>query len=191
MISELDDVLVSLWRPYWCSFFLFVLFIFMLAFIKKADGKGARTAPGKGMSARLQAQGDAWQRKPFMTDSERQFLRALEVHALPPGFRVCPQVRLCDIVTVSARYKPGSREYNALFRQISQWHCDFVLVRHDDFTVLAVIELDDLSHHRPDRRRRDAIFDEVLKTAGIPCWRVCRPNEFLATAPAWLQELGV
>ncbi|MBL5824283.1 DUF2726 domain-containing protein [Serratia marcescens] len=171
--------------------FLFVLCIFLLAFIKKADGKGAKAAPGKGMSARLQAQGDAWQRKPFMTDSERQFLRALEVHALPLGLRVCPQVRLCDIVTVSARYKSRSREYNALFRQISQWHCDFVLVRHDDFTVLAVIELDDLSHHRPDRRRRDAIFDDVLKTAGIPCWRVCRPNEFLATAPAWLQELGV
>ncbi|MEX3099152.1 hypothetical protein, partial [Serratia ureilytica] len=56
------------------AFFLFVLFIFLLAFIKKADGKGAKTAPGKVISARLQAQGDAWQRKPFMTDSERQFL---------------------------------------------------------------------------------------------------------------------
>jgi hypothetical protein len=45
---------------------------------------------------------------------------------------------------------------------------DFVLCEAHDFAPRLVIELDDRSHDRPDRRERDAFVDEVLASAGIP-----------------------
>ncbi|EPA9601828.1 DUF2726 domain-containing protein [Escherichia coli] len=63
------------------------------------------------------------------------------------------------------------RERLSLFRQISQWHCDFVVIDGRNFSVKAIIELDDRSHLRPERQRRDAMFNIVVTQAGIPLLR--------------------
>ncbi|HII2213699.1 TPA: DUF2726 domain-containing protein [Escherichia coli] len=101
-----------------------------------------------------------------MTVREREFFcelcRALAGYPL----LVMAQVRLVDVVQVC----PGvsEAENRRLFRQISQWHCDYVVVDQRDFTVRAIIELDDRSHLRPERQRRDALFNLVVIQAGIP-----------------------
>lgn len=38
-------------------------------------------------------------------------------------------------------------------------------------TVKAIVELDDRTHLRPERQRRDAIFNVVVAQAGIPLLR--------------------
>ncbi|EPU9189356.1 DUF2726 domain-containing protein [Escherichia coli] len=104
-----------------------------------------------------------------MTVREREFFcelcRALAGYPL----LVMAQVRLVDVVQVC----PGvsEAENRRLFRQISQWHCDYVVVDQRDFTVRAIIELDDRSHLRPERQRRDALFNLVVIQAGIPLHR--------------------
>lgn len=57
------------------------------------------------------------------------------------------------------------------FRRISRWHCDFVILDVRSFTVKAIVELDDRTHLRPERQRRDAIFNVVVAQAGIPLLR--------------------
>jgi hypothetical protein len=38
--------------------------------------------------------------------------------------------------------------------------------------VRRIVELDDKSHRREDRKRRDGFVDEALKSAGIPITRI-------------------
>lgn len=58
-----------------------------------------------------------------------------------------------------------------MFNRLSQKHVDFVLVGVDDAQVKLVIELDDKTHLKPQRRDRDALVDEILTAAGIPIIR--------------------
>jgi hypothetical protein len=45
---------------------------------------------------------------------------------------------------------------------------DFVIVNHSTMTPLLVLELDDKSHERLDRKIRDQFVDEVLTSVGLP-----------------------
>ncbi|EMW27191.1 hypothetical protein EC2726950_5040 [Escherichia coli 2726950] len=85
-------------------------------------------------------------------------------------WRLCPQVRVADIVRVAPDRKPGSREWWQLFRLVSQWHCDVVITDRAG-RIIAAVELDDRSHQAPKRQRRDLLLEEVLRQAGIPLLR--------------------
>ena len=68
----------------------------------------------------------------------------------------------------------------------SQWHCDVVIVDIRTFAIVGAIELDDASHLKKYRIRRDILLEEVLRQAGIPLLRdrdsealVRRVGEFL------------
>lgn len=107
----------------------------------------------------------------FMTPREQHFLTALRAATGDARWLLCPQVRLADVVQVSARFRARSRPWWRFFGVIAQWHCDVVIVSRADFRVVAVVELDDASHLRAHRRRRDRVFEEVLRQAGIPLLR--------------------
>ena len=53
----------------------------------------------------------------------------------------------------------------------SQWHCDVVVVDIRTFAIVAAVELDDASHLKKHRVRRDILLEEVLRQAGIPLLR--------------------
>ena len=63
--------------------------------------------------------------------------------------------------------KIAVRHYRTMYARISQKRVDF-LVCLRDFTVVAAVDLDDLSHEG----RRDPTRDELLKSAGIVPLRV-------------------
>ncbi len=42
---------------------------------------------------------------------------------------------------------------------VSQWHVDVVIVERRSFSIVAAVELDDASHLRPERRRRNIVAD--------------------------------
>lgn len=72
---------------------------------------------------------------------------------------LCPQVRVADIASPAPHIRPRSRTRWQLFRMVSQWHCDVVVVDIRTFAIVAAIELDDASH------LKNTGF------AGISCWK--------------------
>lgn len=95
----------------------------------------------------------------LLTKTEQQFWQAL-MQAIPNNVHVHSKVRLCDLV--ECRFGNNQTDFN----RISSKHVDFVLCSKDS-TVLGVIELDDSTHFRADRKRRDQFVDNVMGDAGI------------------------
>lgn len=98
-----------------------------------------------------------------------------------PECIVLAQVALSSLVGVKER-----DDWRLWFNRISQKSVDFVLCLPQDFTVVAVIELDDLSHARSDRQRADTAKNVALRVAGHPIIRFKRHamptiNEIRAT----------
>lgn len=52
------------------------------------------------------------------------------------------------------------------------------------------VELDDASHLRPERRRRDILLEEVLRQAGIPLLRSHDARKLLQMTGEWLKTTG-
>lgn len=80
---------------------------------------------------------------------------------------IFPHVALRDLVTVV-----DQTEYYAYFNKIDRKQVDFVLCDPKTLKPVFVIELDDSSHNRPDRKERDAFVEGVLAHAKIPLVRV-------------------
>ncbi|EAZ5823501.1 DUF2726 domain-containing protein, partial [Salmonella enterica] len=70
-----------------------------------------------------------------------------------------------------------SKQYLALFRQISQWHVDYAIMSKENFNIMLVIELDDSSHQQKTRQRRDKILNKALDQSGISIIRVMSFND--------------
>ncbi|QXD01305.1 YihA (plasmid) [Klebsiella sp. PL-2018] len=58
-----------------------------------------------------------------------------------------------------------------LFNMAAQWHCDVVIVDRHTFAVVAAIELDDASHLKKSRVKRDILLNEVMRQANVPLLR--------------------
>lgn len=141
---------------------IFLVALLMIRSVKSRKGYGFSTSI-------LLKKRQCYQQRPFLTDRERVFFRQLCAAFSGSPLLVMAQVRLVDVVQVCEGI--GGRERFSLFRQISQWHCDYVVIDARDFSVKAIIELDDRSHLRPERQRRDALFNIVVAQAGIPLHR--------------------
>lgn len=120
----------------------------------------------------LMARGAFWVRQEqLMTDREIHFMRGLFRMVDMKRWYLCPQVRVADIVEISPRVRSRGRTWWKLFHMAAQWHCDVVIVDRRSFKVVAAVELDDASHLKMRRQRRDILLEEVLRQAGIPLLR--------------------
>ena len=108
--------------------------------------------------------------KPLLTRWEMAALREIRAD-LPPGLYACPQVRLADLLSLTMA-DPTQR--GASLRWVAAKSVDFVIIDSAGRALL-VIELDDRTHLRPERRERDRLVDAVLRQCGIPVLRV-RPG---------------
>lgn len=134
-----------------------LLAIVALVLKKKSPGSGhKKTAP-----ASLNAPEQPWPfyaRKPLSPPEQVLYFRLIQ--ALPAQI-VLAQVGLSRLLGV----KKG-HDFNQWFNRISRMSVDFVVCNKDS-SILAVIELDDASHARPDRQAADAKKDQALAAAGI------------------------
>ena len=105
-------------------------------------------------------------RDDFLSPAELSFYRALSA-AVGGQAHICPKVNLADIFFV---VKPN--ENRSARGRISQKHVDFLLCDSQSMKPLAGIELDDSSHARADRQKRDALVDGVFAAAGLPLVRI-------------------
>lgn len=99
--------------------------------------------------------------KPLFTAAERAFFSVLD-QAIGNEYRIFGKVRVADILSVK---KGGGK--GAFFR-ISAKHFDFVLCRPDDLRPVCVIELNDQSHVRSERKGRDEFLSNACQAAGLP-----------------------
>lgn len=106
--------------------------------------------------------------KTLFTPAERSFLGVLE-QALNDSYRVFGKVRLGDLVK-PAKGLSNSKRVGAL-NKVNQKHVDFVVCTASDLAVVGVVELDDQSHGREDRKKNDVFVGRALSGAGIPIAR--------------------
>lgn len=118
--------------------------------------------------------------RPLLSEWERGALAALRC-AVPPGWHVCPQVRIADFLTVTGGAEKARFTANSRIRHRS---VDFLLIDGDARPRL-VIELDDNSHRQTSRRRRDEQNDAAYEQAGVPVRHV-RPGR----KPDWLSMIA-
>ncbi|MCP4142617.1 MAG: DUF2726 domain-containing protein [Chloroflexi bacterium] len=104
-------------------------------------------------------------RDDFLSPAELSFYKVL---ASIVGTRLVIQskVRLADIFFVS---RPN--ENRAYFGKISQKHLDFLVCDPKTMKPLFGIELDDSSHKRSDRQKRDVFVNNVFRAANLPLLR--------------------
>lgn len=134
----------------------------------KSSGKQEPKIDDRNLSEHLMDAGQAYVAKSqLMTPSEQLAYRVIE-SKYKDRFFIFSQVRVVDIVKPNEdAYAKSSREFNALFRQLSQWHFDFVLCYRNDFRICCVIELDDPSHQHTARQKRDRILNRACEVAGV------------------------
>ena len=101
-------------------------------------------------------------RKPLSAPEQILYFRL--VKALPEHM-VLAQVGLSRILGVNK-----GNNYQAWHNRINRMSADFVICQKDS-SVVAVIELDDSTHERADRKVADTKKNRALEAAGIPIHR--------------------
>jgi Protein of unknown function (DUF2726) len=105
-------------------------------------------------------------RQTLHTPAEQAFQAALQQVLDSERYQLNGKTRLADLIQVDgAQWGP---KWQGKFNKISRKHVDFVILEKNSSRILGVVELDDRSHLRDDRKERDQFVDEALEGAGIP-----------------------
>ncbi|PPQ34806.1 Protein of unknown function [Rhodoblastus acidophilus] len=110
-----------------------------------------------------------YRRGRFLSANEKKFLGALD-RVVGSGHRVFVQVRLADLVDIES-CGSARKDFKAR-RQVFGKSVDFVICNRSTLDPIMIIEVDDASHERVERRRRDVLVDRVCAEAGLPLLRV-------------------
>jgi very-short-patch-repair endonuclease len=98
---------------------------------------------------------------PILTPAEIRFFSLLE-STLPEHCYLLTQVRLANLVAIRQGFSWKQ------FAPIGMKSVDFVICNRRDMRPLLVVELDDRTHDRPERKERDRFVDQVLGGVAIP-----------------------
>lgn len=109
----------------------------------------------------------------FMTRAEHECYDAL-IEAVGKNYYIFPQAHLTAIVD----YKIKGQNWRGAFRHIDEKSVDFVLCDKNYIAPRLVIELDDRTHERPDRKLRDGEVGRILNGAGLPLLRLENHGSF-------------
>ncbi|NPD70346.1 DUF2726 domain-containing protein (plasmid) [Lichenicola cladoniae] len=150
-----------------------VLVFLALAYVARSGRPG--TAP-RNMDA-LPLPAGTVHAKPLLSGWEKAAIDQL-ARQLPKTHRLCPQVRLLDMLSV----RDGNRaRWRTTCNRLGSKSVDFAVIDQAGRVTL-VVELNDSSHDRPERRHRDKLVRAALDQAGIPL-AVFRPGQPLDLAP--------
>jgi very-short-patch-repair endonuclease len=105
--------------------------------------------------------------KSLFTDYERVFYGVL-LEAVKTDYQVFAKVRMADFVWLAN--EPADRKFHN--SQILCKHVDFLLCDKESLRPLLVIELDDNSHRKYDRRESDEFKNKTFAAIGLPIKRI-------------------
>jgi len=106
------------------------------------------------------------QRDDFLSAAELSFYRVLRQAVGDRAVILC-KVNLADIFFVTL-----PNENQSYRNKIDRKHVDFLVCDPTTLRPRLGIELDDASHGRRDRQRRDEFVDAVFSVAGLPLLRI-------------------
>lgn len=109
-----------------------------------------------------------YSKRQFLTDNERKMFNAIKA-SLPEKLTLLTQVRLVDFINPNDKFPYKSKEFFSLFKEISHFHSDFVLM-DSDFSIVACIELED-ERETLEKKKKDLVMDEVFKQAEVKLFR--------------------
>ncbi|WP_080171900.1 DUF2726 domain-containing protein [Salmonella enterica] len=138
----------------------YIVFLAVILLILILPGRAKKYTGNQKYIDRLLKKHRCYQAKHFMTAREREFFRELCRALAGYPLLVMAQVRLVDVVQVCPGFSEA--ENRRLFRQISQWHCDYVVVDQQDFTVRAILT----PKGTPADIRREGNLDGLEKPEG-------------------------
>lgn len=104
------------------------------------------------------------EKEDFMSESEIKFYKCLKL-ALKElrenniiKLTIFAQVAVNRLINVNER-----RNFNDLFKEISERSIDFALFNEETNRIYCCIELDDETHEQENRKNRDIIINKVFK----------------------------
>jgi len=99
---------------------------------------------------------------PIMSAKEKSFYRAVLPIANELGLTVFSKIRIADLLKVPNNIS----KYQTWFNRIKAKHVDFVLV-DSNMNIKVIIEVDDRTHSRDDRKQRDNFVDNAFGQLGL------------------------
>ncbi|MEK5391465.1 DUF2726 domain-containing protein [Margalitia sp. FSL K6-0131] len=113
-------------------------------------------------------------RDDFLSPSELSFFNILS-QVIPNQFIICPKVSLQDIFFVNEKDKSS---YYSYLNKISRKHVDLLICSAKTMQPVCGIELDDRSHGREDRVKRDEFVNQLFKTAKLSLIRFTNKKSY-------------
>jgi len=117
----------------------------------------------------------------LITAAEKNYLSVLET-VVGSRARIYCMVRVADVLKPNRSL--DAKQRHILMRKTTQKHFDFVLCDPVSLQPLCVIELNDRSHQRKDRRERDQFLQEACDSARLPLHFVPVEKHYDANAVA-------
>ena len=105
-----------------------------------------------------------YRRKFLLTKNEYWFYKSLKEITDKYDFAVLAKIRFADLVEVSA--EADKKEYMKYFGKIKSKHIDFILCKKDNLYPELLIELNDSSHNKEDRIKRDDFIKKIAEKVG-------------------------
>ena len=103
----------------------------------------------------------------IMTEREQEFYKKLKL-ICGDSILIFPQIHLSNLFFHNIK----GQNFKAAFKFINKLSVDFVLVDSRNYKTLLAIELDDSTHNKQERIRRDLIVNDIFKKANFPLLRV-------------------
>ena len=146
-------------------YIILIAVLFVLLFVQKKQNnktpEEGSTKTSEQETADLGEYKGAYQAKYLLTKNEWYEYRKLRDYAAAKGLRVCPKVRVLDLIEP----RKGHKNYMTLINKVKAKHVDFVIC-DQDLRVKAILELDDNSHNAADRQERDEFLQAILEDVG-------------------------
>lgn len=105
-----------------------------------------------------------YRKKYLLTKNEYGFYKNLKEIADKYGYTVLAKIRFADLVEVNG--EAGKSEYMKYFGKIKAKHIDFILCKKENLYPELLIELNDNSHKKEDRIKRDEFVKKIADKVG-------------------------
>ena len=153
-------------EPYLIIFFIVVVSI--LFFVLSLFNKGKRN-PSSTINFN-----NYHLKESLLTKNEMEFYETLKI-VVKEDFIIFSKVRLSDIFSTDR-----GKEFQAALNRINSRHIDFLLCHKFTLKPVVAIELDDKSHERSDRIKRDEFVNQLVESAGLPLLRYPSKSRYTA-----------
>jgi topoisomerase-associated Zn-finger domain protein len=136
----------------------YIIFIFIVAVIiviLAAIGMKIGNAPKQTIAA--------YRKKYLLTKNEYSFYQKIKPIIQEKNLRVLCKIRLADLIEPEPN--KNQKEWYAAFNRIKSKHIDFAIAT-ENMKVIVLVELQDNTHQKSDRKERDEFVNTAVTRAG-------------------------